>query len=119
MVGCLGLVSLVSVLLGLTRWVNLLIGLSSRLGEVIPIALASGLPPDFGDAEDLASWTGDYPGVWTDGSMESYPSAGESVAGAGVYLPVPELAVQGAVWEEGRGGRKGREGGEREGRRKG
>ena len=33
----------------------------------------------------------------TDG-REDYPVAGFEVAGAGVYLPAPELAVDGAVW---------------------
>ena len=43
---------------------------------------------------------GEHPCVWTDGSLESYPAGGFSVAGGGVYLPAPELAVQGATWEE-------------------
>ena len=51
---------------------------------------------DFWDAEDLAIEIGDHLCVWTDGSLEPYPSAGLSVAGAGVYLPAPE---QGAIWE--------------------
>ena len=38
--------------------------------------------------------------MWTDGSLEPYISAGISVAFAGVYLLAPELAMQGAIWEE-------------------
>ena len=55
-------------------------------------------PPEYWDAEDLSMENGDHPCVWTDGSLEPYPQAGFSVAGAGVYLPAPELAMQGAVW---------------------
>ena len=44
-------------------------------------------PPEFWDAEDLATEIGDHPGVWTDGSLESCPTAGFAVAGAGfVFL---------------------------------
>ena len=32
-------------------------------------------------------------------SLDSYPTAGFAVAGAGMYLPAPELALQGATWE--------------------
>ena len=55
-------------------------------------------PPDFWDAEDLASEIGEHPCVWTDGSGEDYPTGGFEVAGAGVYLPAPELAKEGAIW---------------------
>ena len=34
----------------------------------------------------------------TDGSWEVYPTGEFSVAGAGLYLPAPELAMDGAVW---------------------
>ena len=44
----------------------------------------------------MAIEIGDYP----DGSLEPYPSPGISVAGAGVYLPAPELALQGVIWME-------------------
>ena len=86
MVGCLVEVLLVSVLHGLILWVNLLIG-PWRWCHVLTrlTALCFG---DFWDAE------------WRDGSLELYPTADISVAGAGVYLPAPELVVQGAVWEE-------------------
>ena len=40
-------------------------------------------------AEDLAMEIGDHPCVWTDGSLEPHPTAGISVAGAGVFLPAP------------------------------
>ena len=56
-------------------------------------------PPEFWDVEDLATEVGDHRCVWTDGSREAYPIAGFLVAGAGVYLPAPELAMQGATWE--------------------
>ena len=59
------------------------------------LALASGLLLIW-DAEDLAIEIGDHLCVWTDGSLEPYPSAGTSVAGAGVYLSAPE---QGAIWQ--------------------
>ena len=56
-------------------------------------------PPDFfWMLDDLAAEIGEHPCVWTDGSREAYPTAGFRVAGAGVYLPALELAVQGAVW---------------------
>ena len=45
-------------------------------------------PPDIWDAEDLAIKIGDFPRVWTDGGLDSWPSVGVSVAGAGVYLLV-------------------------------
>ena len=48
----------------------------------------------------MAIEIGDYPYVWTCGSLESFSLAGFSVAGAGVYLPAPELAMQGTVWGE-------------------
>ena len=38
--------------------------------------------------------------MWTDGSREAYPTGRFEVASAGVYLPAPELAMQGAVWGE-------------------
>ena len=63
-------------------------------------------PPDFWDAEDLATEIGENPCVWTDGGQEAYPTGGEGrsdVAGAGVRLLAPELAMQGAVWEGGGG----------------
>ena len=44
----------------------------------------------------------DAPNIWTDGSREDYPVGGFEVAGAGVYLLAPELAMEGAVW----GGRR-------------
>ena len=38
--------------------------------------------------------------MWTDGSLGCYTPADVSVAGAGVYLPAPELAMQVASWGE-------------------
>ena len=57
-------------------------------------------PPDLWDADDLAAEIEEHPCVWTDGSREAYPTGGFEVVGAGVYLPAPELAMQGAVWGE-------------------
>ena len=42
--------------------------------------------------------TGNHPCVWTDGSREDYPSGCFEVVGAGVYFPVREEAMQGAIW---------------------
>ena len=56
-------------------------------------------PPDPWDADDIALEMTDAPNVWTDGSIEDFSSIGGfEVAGAGVYLPVSEIAFQGAVW---------------------
>ena len=57
-------------------------------------------PPDIWDAEDVATQIGDYFCVWTDGSLEPYPTAGSAVAGAGVYLPAHEFAMLVPTWEE-------------------
>ena len=46
---------------------------------------------------------GDYPCVWTDDSLESCHAAGVSIAGAGVHIPAPELAM-GETGEEGEEG---------------
>ena len=51
--------------------------------------------PDFWDADDLAMEKTDVPNIWTDGSREDCPVGVFEVAGAGVYLPAPELAVDG------------------------
>ena len=59
-------------------------------------------PLDFWDAEDLAIEIGDHPRVFTDGSLDSHALEDVSVAGAGVYLPAPELTMQGAIWRDGR-----------------
>ena len=59
--------------------------------------------PDFWDADDLALEVTDELNIWTDGSLEDYPVGGFEVAGAGVYLPAPELASEGAVWGGGGG----------------
>ena len=46
-------------------------------------------PPEFWDAEDLATEIGDHPCVWTDGgSLETYSTVGFAVGGAGMYLPL-------------------------------
>ena len=57
-------------------------------------------PSDFWDSEDLAIEIGERPCVWTDGCLESCPTARFSVAGAGVYLTTLELAMQGAILGE-------------------
>ena len=38
--------------------------------------------------------------MWTDGSLEPYPSAGISVVSACLFLLAPELAMQGAILVE-------------------
>ena len=41
----------------------------------------------------------DSPNIWTDGSRKDFSSIGGfEVAGAGVHVPAPELASEGAVW---------------------
>ena len=41
----------------------------------------------------------DRPNIWTDGSREDFSTVGGfEVAGAGVYVPAPELSLDGAVW---------------------
>ena len=36
--------------------------------------------------------------MWTNGSRENCATGGFEVAGAGVYLPAPGLAMEGAIW---------------------
>ena len=56
-------------------------------------------PPEYCDAEDIALEMSEHPDIWTDGSREDFSSAGGfEVAGAGVYLPASELAIEGSVW---------------------
>ena len=50
--------------------------------------------PKFCDADDLALEMTDAPNIWTD----DCPVGGFEVAGAGVYLPAPDLAMESAVW---------------------
>ena len=46
----------------------------------------------------MATEFGEHPCLWTDGSWEVFPTGEFSVAGAGLQLPAPELAMDGAVW---------------------
>ena len=56
-------------------------------------------PPEYWDADDIASEVPEYPNIWTDGSREDFSSnGGFEVAGAGVYLPASELASEGSIW---------------------
>ena len=56
-------------------------------------------PPDYWDAADIALEMPEHPDVWTDGSREDFSSTGGfEVAGAGVYLPASELALDGLIW---------------------
>ena len=56
-------------------------------------------PPEYWDADDIALEMPDHPNIWTDGSREDFYSvAGFEVAGAGVYLPVSEVAFDHSVW---------------------
>ena len=55
--------------------------------------------PEYSDADDIALEMSEYPNIWTDGSREDFSSIGGfEVAGAGVYVPAPELAFEGSVW---------------------
>ena len=38
--------------------------------------------------------------MWTDGGLDSCDLVDVSIAGAGAYLPAPELAVEGAAWRK-------------------
>ena len=64
---------------------------------VLLMTLASGMCLISRDADDLAMEMTDVPNIWTDGSREDYPVGGFEVAGAGVCLPAPELAMDGAA----------------------
>ena len=56
-------------------------------------------PPDYWDADDIALEVPEHPNIWTDGSREDFSSIGGcEVAGAGVYLPTSELALDNAAW---------------------
>ena len=56
-------------------------------------------PPEYWDADDIASEIPEHPNVWTGGSREDFSSAGGfEVAGAGVYLPASVLAFDRSVW---------------------
>ena len=54
-------------------------------------------PPEYWDADDIALTN--HPNVWTDGSREDFSSVvGFEVAGAGVYLPAPDVAFDSSIW---------------------
>ena len=56
-------------------------------------------PPDYWDAEDVALEMSDHPNIWIDGSREDFSSIGGfEVAGACVYLPASEVAIESSVW---------------------
>ena len=56
-------------------------------------------PPDYWDADYIALEMSDTPDIWADGSREDFSSTGGfEVAGAGVYVPVAEVAFESAVW---------------------
>ena len=60
---------------------------------------SSWTPPDSWDADDIALEMSQHPNIWTDGSREDFSSVGGfEVAGAGVYLPASEDAVDCSVW---------------------
>ena len=60
---------------------------------------AAWTPPDYWDADDIASEMPEHPNIWTDGSREDFSSVGGfEVAGAGVYLPASALAFDNLVW---------------------
>ena len=77
-------------------WHGWLPGLSTA-GERDPWAASLGQLADKSVELALGAYPiGDHPCVWRDGSLES---SGFSVAGAGMYFPAPELAMQSATWE--------------------
>ena len=56
-------------------------------------------PPEYWDAADVALEMPEHPNIWTDGGREDFTSIGGfEVAGAGVYLPVSELAFDSLIW---------------------
>ena len=88
MAGCLVLVWLVSVTPGLLLWVSWLIGRWSGLWVLIRLMmLTSGPLRIFGMLK-----------IWLLGLGSIRACGGFQVTGAGVYLPAPELAMEGAVW---------------------
>ena len=57
------------------------------------------VPPEYWDADDIASEKPGYPNIWTGGSREDFSSIGGfEVAGAGVYLLASVLAFEGLIW---------------------
>ena len=99
MAGCLGLVVPVRVILGQLPLDLACCKLDCRLGAFLADTSAFWTPPDYWDADDIALKMSDTPNVWTDGSREDFSSTGGfEVAGAGVYVPAPELAFGGSVW---------------------
>ena len=93
MAGCLVLVLLLS------PWAACLGQLADRSLEqasgAYPVDTA-GFSPWFLGPRGLGYW---HPCLWTDGTLKPYTSAGFGVAVAVGYLPAPELALQGAIWE--------------------
>ena len=59
-----------------------------------PVDFAHWSPPGYWDADDITLEMSDHPNVWTDGCRED----GFEVVGAGVYLPVSEVAFDSSVW---------------------
>ena len=98
MAGCLVGVFQARETLGLLHSVSLRIGRWSAW-VLVPLMMLASTPPVFWDADDLAQEIEDRPSVWTDGSREDDPVGGFEVAGAGVYLPAPEEAMRGDIWE--------------------
>ena len=95
MVGCLGLVVLVTRTLGLP----LLMNLERCLGAYPVDHSGSWTPPEYWDADDIALEMSVHPNIWTDGCGEGFSSVGGfEVAVAGVYLPASELAFDFSVW---------------------
>ena len=73
--------------------------LECRLGAYPVDASAFWTPPDYWDADVVALEMSHTPNIWTDGCREDlFLIGGFEVAGAGVYVPAPELACEGAVW---------------------
>ena len=100
MVGCLVSMALVLLTPGLPLLVIWLLFISSGAWVLILLTLLIvGLLLTIGDADDIALEMPEHPNVWTDGSREDFSSlSGFEVAGAGVYLPASELALENLVW---------------------
>ena len=100
MVGCPVLVASVIRTHGLPPLVIWLLFILNGAWVLNPVDVATcWTPPEYWDADDIASEMPECPNIWTDGSREDFSSVGGfEFASAGVYLPASELAFEGSVW---------------------
>ena len=81
--------------LGATSFGDSAVGHLERCLGAYPVDFAGWTPPEYWDADDIALEMWDLLDIWTDGCREDFSSArGFEVAGAGVYVPAPELAFE-------------------------